>query len=277
MAFTLATKPKPKTLKFVKNPTKEEIKKEIDRGMTRIEYDDGSFFVNMNDEYDSDRVKSAIGVENYKWFHETTGNRNWVLYDPKYFKLEYNSEDKFILRFRTDGYDGTPVSMPINASSFCSMFSWMTLPDNLVFENRFNMDKIIDASMMFAGCVFNDFQPPWDTSYCLFTRYMFFGCRIKDEEWLKNINTQYCINMEYMFAESQINDGVNLDLYTLNAFNMTKMFFNAEFLGKCDLGENFMYPNNAQTQNIFENAVCGALDLTGRPLHEIKAILGSTM
>jgi len=275
MPFTLVTKPKPKILKFIKNPTQEQISKELDQGMSKISYDNGCFFVNMNDEYDQDRVKDAIGVNDFKWFHETTGNRNWVLYNPKFFKVEYNNEDKFILRFRVDKYDGSPVSLPINASSMCSMFSWMELPKNLNFESRFNMNNVLDASMMFTGCRLNDFELPWDTSHCLFMRYMFFGCTIPNKSWLKNINTRYCINTEYMFAESTLLDGVDMDLNLLNTINMNRMFFKAEFRGKCNLGANFIYPDNSKTRNIFDEAKMDNIDLTGRPLYEVKALLGS--
>jgi Mycoplasma protein of unknown function, DUF285. len=274
MAFTLVTKPKPRTLEFCTNPTQDRINYELDRGMSRINYDNGCFFVNMNDEYDQDRVKAAVGVEDFKWFHETTGNKNWVLYNPKYFKTEYNNEDKFILKFKARDYDGTPVSMPINASSMCSMFSWMELPKNLNFESRFNMDNILDASMMFTGCLLNGFELPWDTSHCLFMRYMFYECSIPNKAWVKNINTRYCINTEYMFGKATIADGVVFDLYTLNTINMHKMFFATEFKGSCDLGVNFMYPANKKSYTIFEGAKCGNIDLFGRPLHEIKSILG---
>ena len=275
--FTLATKPKPKTLEFCKNPTQDKIDYELDRGMSRINYEDGCFFVNMNDEYDQDRVKTAIGVEDFKWFHETTGNRNWVLYNPKFFKIEYNNEDKFILRFKTEKYDGTPVSMPINASSMCSMFSWMELPSNLVFENRFNMDNILDASMMFTGCIFNGFELPWDTSHCLFMRYMFYDCNMPNKSWLKNINTRYCINTEYMFGKSTIADGAEFDLHTLNTVNMNRMFFATEFKGNCSLGQNFIYPDTKITRTLFDDAQCRGIDLTGKSLNEIKSILNSPL
>ena len=273
MSFTLITNPKPKILKFIKNPTQEDIKKEIDNGMSKIMYDNGCFFANMNDEYDSDRVKEAIGVPDFKWFHETTGTRNWVLYNPKQYKIEYNSEDKFILRFKDNEYDGSPLNMPINASSFCSMFSWMTLPKNIIFEERFSMKNIIDASMMFAGCVLGDFEFLFDISSVLFTRYMFFRCNIKNVDWWRKLNTRYCINLEYMFAETTIQDGVQFDLYTLNAMDMTKMFSNSTFLGKCILGDNFIYPKNISSKNVFNSAKARSIDLTNLPLPIIKSSL----
>ena len=150
MAFTLVDKNKKIDLIYKIDPSYEEAKKYIEDKLSPIKSGNGYFFVNMKDQYMQDRLKSALGVPHYEVFHETTGRHNWILYNPTQYNLEFNREDKYILRFNHHKYDGSPLEMPINASSLCSLFSWMQLPDNLTFSKDWDTKDIVDMSMMFA-------------------------------------------------------------------------------------------------------------------------------
>ena len=275
--FALKEKSEKREIKYIKNPTKEQIEQELSENMTMVKYDGGAFFIYINDEYERDRVKEAIGVPHFEWFHETTGLKQWVLYNPKQYKVEYNSEDKFILRFNHHDYNGDPLDAVINASSLCSMFSWMQLPDNISFDRRFELSEIYDTTFMFAGCVL----PPnftlddrFDLKNVLNTRFMFYQCSINNSSFFGNIlHIENSLNIEYMFAESAFHKDIELLLNTGNAKCMDRMFFNTVFYGKCILGDGFVYPHKCKKREVFRDARRENEILTGKKLEEVREIL----
>ena len=265
MAFSLAGKPKERKLEYISdsNLTDEIILEKYEHGYSRVRYKGGSFFVNMDDEYEQYRVQEAIGVPNYKWFRETTGNHNWVLFNPKQYNVEYNSENRFILKFNAHDYDGLPLQLPINASSCCSMFSWLTLPEDFVLHRNFVLDNIVDASMMFAGCVFSaNFEFDFDTTNLYNMRYMFFQCKFGRKDFLKKLNTTNAVNLAYMFGEAELPNGFEVDIDTTNVQNMTKMFFNTIFNGKSTFGDKFNVTGRVTADNLFQGATLNGKELS---------------
>ena len=255
-SFKLASEKKEIELTYVTNPTEEEVAKYLQTGLSPIKHRSGYFFVNMKDQYMQDRLKNALGVPHYEVFHETTGRQNWILYNPKQYNLEYNREDKYILRFNCHKYDGEPLEMPINASSMCSMFSWMTLPDNLVFHKNWNTEDIFDASTMFAGAIYpeNFSLDKFNFSSVINARYMFFGNTIKSPNFFKKFNAPNIISAECMFANATFCNDIDLNLTMDITTVMDKMFFNAIFAGKANLGDNFKMNSLVSTKDMFLQA-----------------------
>lgn len=275
MSFTLASAKKEIELIFYQNPTQEQRKKFKDERLSEIKVKDGSFFVNMHDQYMQDRLKSALGIPNYEVFLETTGLGNWVLYNPKYFKKEFNREDKFILRFKYHNYDGTPVEFPINASSMCSMFSWMKIPENIKFHINTDTSNIIDMSALFAGAIYDDnFNIDFlNCSSLLNARYMFFENTIKRTDFFNNFYAPCIINAEYMFAESRFRQDVDINLYMPLVQNLDNMFQNAVFNGNCNLGDNFALPKGVSKKHIFQGATKLGIELGNIPKRAIPYYL----
>ena len=275
--FTLKTKQEERKIKFISNPTQEQIEAEYKSGLTPLEFGNGVFFFNANDEYERDRVKKAIGVPEYEWFVETTGFKQMVLYNPLHYKPAHNFEEKFFLKFNAHDYDGKPLEMPINASSLCSMFSWMELPDNLKFAKNFKLDKIWDTSLLFAGTILPkefSLDERFNTQNVGNMRYMFYGCTIRNKDFFKNfLHTECVTNFDYMFAEARLCEGIDLCLNTCNARSMAHMFFNTTFTGKGELGEYFVIPSKVRKKGIFDGAKMKEIKLEGVSLDEVKRTL----
>jgi len=271
MGFTLADKEKELELIYRVDPSKEEVEKYVNDKLAPIKFDNGYFFVNMKDQYMQDRLKSAIGVPNYEVFLETTGRRNWILYNPKQYNLEFNREDKYILRFNHHKYDGSPLEMPINASSMCSMFSWMELPTNLTFHKNWSTKDVIDMSMMFAGAIFpDDFSlKNFDFYSLLIARYMFFGCTIRDKKFFENFNAPCILDAECMFATAALGSNLNLNLSLQVTERADRMFYDTTFAEHTSLGDNFALNEYASKYEMFMKAHKYEDDLSYLSLDEI--------
>ena len=143
----------PKEKTYYGLATKEDIEREAIAGRTHIIFEGCSHFVDVDSESERNAFQKKMNIEGYKWFHETTGDKNWVLYNPNQYTVDKNWEGKNIIKFDSVGYDGSGLETPINASSLCGLFQWMRLPANLKFSKYFNLDNIIDLSLMFTGCI----------------------------------------------------------------------------------------------------------------------------
>lgn len=106
------------------------------------------FIINLN--YKKEREECAkkineITHECFAWTKEKFGERHWVLYNTKAFRvilggiIHYNSEC------------GVTPFMPVNATTCYKMFSDIT-DDVLVSFCHFNTENIINMDRMFEGC-----------------------------------------------------------------------------------------------------------------------------
>ncbi len=241
--------------------SKEEIERREAFGYTHIVFEGRSHFIYMNDDYEKERFQDECGLPHYRWFQEATGKKNWVLYNPKHYRPDKNWEGKNILKFNKDDYDGAKLETPINASSLCGMFSWITLQDNIVFGSRFYADTIYDMSLMFAGTVIPkgfSIGNYFNTSNTTNMRYMFYKCVMPEGFSLGGkFNTKSVDNMEYMFAEMKMPNNFRLPekFITENVKNMNHMFFNTEFCGGFDFGADFVISEGTDTESVFENCI----------------------
>lgn len=235
----------------------EEIKNQELRGYTHVVYEGESHFLYIEEEIDRFKLQYDLTLNDFEWFKEETGYKQWVLYNPKQFKIDRNLKGKKVLKFNAKKYEGGRLEMPINASSCCGMFSWCTLPDNIVFGKLFNTKNIKDMSLMFAGCIFPkkfSLDNHFDTSNVEDMRYMFYEStlpkefKLNDKFFTSNVKT-----MEYMFSRCKIPSGFYLtdEFDTSKVMDLNHMFYESTLSSDFDFSKRFVFSPNADISCIF--------------------------
>lgn len=200
-------------------------------------------------------LQQELGYTEYKWFHEQTGNKNWVLYNPKQYKISKNKDLKDILSFNEAEYDGTRLEVPLNASSLCGAFSWVTLPENIEFTSVFDTTKIVDTSLMFAGTTlpkFFTFGTHFHTKNVRDMHYMFYYTNIECPINF-NFETSKVENMNHMFAHAVIKHACEFDLDTSSSVNQRYMFHLTKFRHRPLFTERFNISETGSTESMFLN------------------------
>lgn len=249
--------------------TPEQVKNQEMRGLTHIPYEGESHFLYIESDADRNKLKDDLNLFNYEWFHEETGKKNWTLYNVEQYKIDRNIKGKRVLTFNKEQYKGSKLEVPINASSCCGMFSWCTIPDNLILSKKFDTKYITDMSLMFAGCVFPrnfEFNAEFDTSNVEDMRYMFYECPLPEGFRLnEKFDTSKVKDMEFMFSRTKLPQNFTLpdDFDTAHVTDMNHMFYEAIIPVTFDFGINFTISPNANTDCMFlgcniNNTVIGA-------------------
>jgi len=270
-----------RTMNMGKLASDFEIKNQILRGYTHIVFEDESHFLFIEDDDERTKFQENLCLHNYQWFQEQTGEKNWVLYNPEHFKVDRNLSGKKILKFNKDDYQGGRLELPINASSCCGMFSWTTIPENLILGKRFNTKNIKDMNLMFAGSILpksftlGDY---FDTSNVEDMRYMFYECFISEGfKFNTKFNTNKVKNMEYMFARCKFANGIKLpeDFVTSKVTNMSHMFYESIFQGDFSFGYAFTISPNADITNLFVGSTVKneIIDVSKNDFMYVKRIL----
>ncbi|MDD6327150.1 MAG: BspA family leucine-rich repeat surface protein [Eubacteriales bacterium] len=246
-----------------KMATPEEIERQISAGNAHVIYEGSSHFFDIEDEVERNVFRRQISLPDYEWFKETTGEKHWVLYNPMHFKIDRTTSGKKILKFNDNGYTGGRIELPVNASSCHGMFSWCTLPDNIMFGSLFNTRHVVDMDLMFAGCVMPQgfsLGRHFNTCDCKEMRYMFYQCVIPegfifDEKFV----TDQVEHMEYMFSECKIPDGLSMpSTFSVNHVeDMNHMYYATNFTGKYHFGDNFAPHMFADTRCMFSECIIG--------------------
>lgn len=230
-------------------------------GYTHIVYEGRSHFVYISDDSERDAFKIELGLPHYEWFQESTGKRNWVLYNPEQVKPDRNWKGKKVLKFNKEEYKGDKFELPINASSCCGMFSWTTLPKDFRLSSRFDTRDIVDMNLMFAGCIMSDdfhFNDKFFTKNVKDMRYMFYRCVVpsglKFELPFTTENTEL---FDFMFSEAKLPKDFKLSesFDTKSAVSMDHMFYDAKFMGEFDLGRNFVVSPNIVKRMMFSECM----------------------
>ncbi|MCM1295281.1 MAG: BspA family leucine-rich repeat surface protein [Muribaculaceae bacterium] len=241
--------------------SKEDIERYESIGYTHIVYEGSSHFVYTDDLTERDVFKQTIGLNNYEWFQEGTGNKNWVLYNPVQFRPDKNWKGKKILKFNKDDYKGGRFEVPINSSSCCGMFSWTTLPENFKLDTLFNTKDIVDMNLMFAGSILPDvftISERFTTNNVRDMRYMFYECVLPEKFTLNdNFNTSKVEEMDFMFSECRVPKNFRLpDTFdTSSVKSMDHMFYETVFSGKFDFGNAFKINEGVNTKLMFTDSV----------------------
>ena len=242
---------------------KEEIERQKVFGRDHFVYEENSYFIDVNDDSERMWFQNRIGVPNYKWFQEGTGDRHWVLYNPICFMPTKNWNGKKILKFNYREFKGGRLEVPINASSCCGMFSWVTLPEGFQIGGLFNTRGIKDMNLMFAGCVMPkgfSLGDHFHTKEVEDMRYMFYQSSVSEAfDFGKIFDTSHVMNMEYMFSECRIPDGLKFPerFLTAQVTNMDHMFYESVFLGKADFGDGFVVSPGTNTNDMFTDCMFG--------------------
>lgn len=250
--------------------TQEEIDRHTAIGNTHLIFEDRSYFIYINDESERDAFKRMIGLPNYEWFEEGTGNKNWVLYNPIQYKPDKNWNGKKILKFNKDDYIGGRFEIPINASSCCGMFSWCTLPENFILGRQFETKNIVDMNLMFAGSVLPGsfrLSEKFDTSKVKDMRYMFYECVLPDNfEFNQSFNTSNVEMMDFMFSECNIPENFKLpDAFdTSRVSSMDHMFYETVFKGGFKFNDRFMMKPDVKKDLMFTECIIKEEMVDGR-------------
>lgn len=241
----------------------EEIERQKIFGREHFIFEGNSYFIDVNDGSERLWFQSRIQAPNYKWFQEGTGDKHWVLYDPKSFVPAKNEKGKKILKFNYREFKGSRLQLPINASSCCGMFSWVTLPEGFTIGGMFNTRGIKDMNLMFAGCVMPKgftLGSHFHTKEVEDMRYMFYQASVPESfDFSEIFDTNKVCNMEYMFSECRIPDGLKFParFATQQVTNMDHMFFETIFLGKVNFGDQFIISPGTNTQFMFTDCMFG--------------------
>lgn len=263
--------------------TPDEIARQEAIGNTHIVFEDRSYFIYINDDSEREAFKRMIGLPNYEWFQEGTGNKNWVLYNPIQFKPDKNWNGKKILKFNKDDYTGGRFEIPINASSCCGMFSWCTLPENFILGRQFETKNIVDMNLMFAGSVLPGsfrLSEKFNTSKVQDMRYMFYECVLPDNfEFNESFDTSNVELMDFMFSECNIPGGIRLPkgFDTSKVISMDHMFYETIFKGEFDFGPKFKINPVTKIDLIFTECIINdnmVDEKYGENFQYIKTLLG---
>jgi len=263
--------------------TAEEMDQLREYGYACIRVGNKVFFANPHDEYDRNKLEKALEVPGYKWFHEDTGDKHWVIYNPKHYRMDYNRENQKILRLNTAEYDGSPIETPINASSLCGLFSWMTIPSNIAFSNRFDLRDIKDLSLLFSGSVIPDglnIARIFNRVKVHQARYMFYKTKIpKDFDFENLINMEFVRNTEYMFSQASFTKNFCLNIDMSKVQDANHMFFKTTFGPNFQFGEKFALNPNCDTHNMFNECVINNQVINDRYIKfdEIKQLLSQSV
>jgi len=241
----------------------EDIKRQTSIGKTHISFEGASYFIYIEDEGEREEFKKQRGVSHFEWFQEKTGNKNWVLYNPMQFKQDLSYSGKKILKFNTKDYKGGKIELPINASSCCGMFSWITLPEGFSLGKMFDTREIVDMTLMFAGSVIpKDFSlgEYFDTSNVESMSYMFYQCMLPygfsfGDKW----STKKVKTMEYMFSEAKLPKDMVLpeSFDTRHIDDLKYMFFESNINGNFNFGPNFKIKEGADITKMFYDCFIG--------------------
>lgn len=230
-------------------------------GYTHVFYEGNSHFLYISDDAEREAFKIELGIPHYEWFQESTGKKNWVLYNPEQLKPDRNWVGKKVLKFNKEMYRGDKFELPINASSCCGMFSWTTLPKGFALSNRFDTRNIVDMNLMFAGCIMSDnfnFNDKFITKNVTDMRYMFYRCVIpKGMVFDLPFTTENTKYYDFMFSESKFPSDFMLgeSFDTRAAISMDHMFYDANFTGDFDLGRNFVVSPNIEKKMMFSECM----------------------
>lgn len=180
-------------------------------------YNKHIYTVNLNSKQSREDCQARINHntgKKFKWFKESTGKRNWVLYDSDMYKVRCSN---FITHYdvvlQYIDKDFRP-EMPINASSCRCMFALhgrRFAADVLDFSN-FNTENIVDMAYMFNG---------------------FYKCR---SITLNKLNTSNVVDMTGMFSDCTEMEYLNIKNFdTSKVVSMAGMFSRCHSLIEIDL------------------------------------------
>lgn len=196
-------------------------------------YNDHIYTVDLNSKKSREDCQTRINHntgKKFKWFKESTGKKNWVLYDSEMYNVRCGSfitHHNVVLQYI--GKDFRP-EIPINASSCRCMFALhgRHFADDVLDFSNFNTENIVDMAYMFNGfykCRCIDLNK-LNTSNVVDMTGMFSDCTEMEYLNVKNFNTSKVISMAGMFCRCHNLIEIDLSSFDLsNVQNAHYMFY----------------------------------------------------
>lgn len=120
--------------------------------------DGHTYYLDFESEKIREKVKQEVNLRTefkWDWFHEETGNENWVLYNNKMYEV-ISPDEKHPNRPKYLHYkeaSGLAPELPINCSSCHYMFSNLSTIKELSFDKeKFDTRDVVTMCGMFLGC-----------------------------------------------------------------------------------------------------------------------------
>lgn len=198
------------------------------RNILAITINNYSYQINLNSEESRNSCVQQVNKstsKHFKWFKETTGNKNYVLYDSDMFEI--GTDDTYdYLHYK--GSCSKPPVMPFNASSCYMMFSELNGKKELDFSH-FDTSKIITMNSMFTMSKFKSLDlSPFNTENVEDTSFMFYQCRYLEQTDLNSFINCKVTDTSFMFLGC--NSLIKIDLSKFNLQNAIKM---CDMFGYC--------------------------------------------
>ena len=193
----------------------------------------------------------------FDWFKEETGNKQWVLYDTKYFYIE--CIDTFChLHYKEDSNVGDTLTIPLNCSSCYKMFENYRGKSLTLFQ--FDTTGVITMQCMFAhshDLVKLDLSG-FNTESVKDMQCMFRCCSKLFLLDMNSFRTENLISTDYMFSGC-----VSLEFLDLTSFKTTSlksldcMFYDCSNLQRIYVSQKWKLSEGAKGIDVF--GWCSAL------------------
>lgn len=187
----------------------------------------------------------------FDWFKEETGNKQWVLYDTKYFYIEQFDPFK-CLHYKEGNNAGDTLIIPLNCSSCNKMFE--NYRGKSLTLSQFDTAGVVTMQYMFAhsyNLVKLDLSG-FNTESVKDMQYMFRCCSKLFLLDISNFSTENLISTEYMFSGC-----VSLEFLDLTSFNTTSlkllhcMFYDCSNLQRIYVSPKWKLPDGAKGIDVF--------------------------
>lgn len=165
-----------------------------------------SYIVDLTSKEAKEECAQTLRKNTYRsfaWFQESTGNKNWVLFDL----AQYAPDKKTGLFLHVKKIPEGTLELPVNASSCYKMFSDTEINDKFSFTKAFDTTDIVTMANMFENAKFTSavyFPTSFNTENVVDMSFMFAGATIEVPfRFTDAFNAKKAINLEQMFCRTK--------------------------------------------------------------------------
>ena len=165
-----------------------------------------SYIVDLTSKEAKEECAQTLRKNTYRsfaWFQESTGNKNWVLFDL----AQYAPDKKTGLFLHVKKIPEGTLELPVNASSCYKMFSATEINDKFSFTKAFDTTDIVTMANMFENAKFTSavyFPTSFNTENVVDMSFMFAGATIEVPfRFTDAFNAKKAINLEQMFCRTK--------------------------------------------------------------------------
>ena len=165
-----------------------------------------SYIVDLTSKEAKEECAQTLRKNTYRsfaWFQESTGNKNWVLFDL----AQYAPDKQTGLFLHVKKIPEGTLELPVNASSCYKMFSATEINDKFSFTKAFDTTDIVTMANMFENAKFTSavyFPTSFNTENVVDMSFMFAGATIEVPfRFTDAFNAKKAINLEQMFCRTK--------------------------------------------------------------------------